>query len=200
MPSDDELMQHWYLVTSDGQISEISDDQDPMALLADAPDGSKVIRSNSIEGARAWAAAPKGPPPDAVRWMLVLPEDDMPIVVVVIDDSEDDAMATAFAEENMVPSDRFGGLWTHWTDEAMASFAMIELGAGDAGVHRGWQVQSIDDRFLAAIGTTPHLVVLIPAELAGDARTFEDLAPRLQGGLFIQVEHKMRGPFGAGPI
>src|SRR4051812_29534853 len=119
----DQLPQHWYLVTPDGDISEIPDSDRPSAVLADAPAGSSIILSDSIEGARARVREPEGPPPDALRWILVQPPDEVAIIVVVVDDSKDDQLATAFSEENMVPSDRFGGLWTHWTDEELVSFA-----------------------------------------------------------------------------
>ncbi len=62
---------------------------------------------------------------------------------------------------------------------------LIEHGGG---IERQWFTDNIHPELLEAILEVPHLVALMPAEIAGDARTGEDLVPRLAGSLFVQVD------------
>lgn len=113
------------------------------------------------------------------------------VIVLVVDDSEDDTLTHLVASENAVPSPRFGGIWgtgqqdNHW----LLAFQLIELGAGPDGVNRQWYTAYFDETYLAAILAGPHLVAVLPAELAGEARTLDMLLPRLQAALYVRVEH-----------
>jgi hypothetical protein len=52
-------------------------------------------------------------PMPIVTWAIIGPHADAPaIIVLVVDDSSDDAVASAIAEGQMVPSDDFGGCGT----------------------------------------------------------------------------------------
>jgi hypothetical protein len=124
--------------------------------------------------------------------LLLLPGGQENIIALVVDDTDDDEFAEIVATENMVPSERFGGAWGngqrdgHW----LVAFQLIERGAGAAGVQRQWFTSNIHRELLDAILQVPHLVALLPAELAGDATTLEDFLPRLGGSVLVGVEHR----------
>lgn len=141
-------------------------------------------------GDRALAAR-KARVAEVVRWALLFP-DSGPIVVLVVDDQDDDELASIVACDDMAPSEHFGGVWGtgqrggYW----LVAFMLIELGAGDHGVKRRWVTANIHRPLLEAIVEVPHLVAVMPAEIAGDARTAEDLLLRLGGSLLVEVEHR----------
>ena len=111
--------------------------------------------------------------------------------MLVVDDANDDELAGIVAREDHVPSEHFGGVWGtgqrdgHW----LIAFQLIELGAGTDGLQRQWFTSNIHRPLLEAILDVPHLVAVLPAELAGDARTREDMLPRLGGSLMLEVQH-----------
>lgn len=123
--------------------------------------------------------------------VLKRPDPNEDVIVLVVDDSEDDAVAHLVASENAVPSPRFGGVWGsgqedgHW----LVAFQLIELGAGPQGIGRTWDTPYFDEHILEAILRVPHLVAILPAEIAQGARTLEDILPRLQAALYVEVEH-----------
>ena len=49
---------------------------------------------------------------------------------------------------------------------------------------------NVHRELLEAILEVPHLVAVLPRELAGDANTYEDMAPRLGGSLMIEVQDR----------
>jgi hypothetical protein len=128
-------------------------------------------------------------PVEMVRWMILHPPGEPSIIIVVVDDSDDDELAALFANENMFPSDRFGGLWGSGQRDGywLIGLHLIELGGG---LERQWFTGNIRRPLLETILDVPHLVSLMPAELAGYAHTVEDVIPRLGGALSIDVEHR----------
>jgi len=120
--------------------------------------------------------------------LIADPGSDAWVIVLVVDDSDDDELAAIFARENMVPAEHFGGVWGtgERDDNWLVGFRLIELGGG---VERQIFTDNIHRELLEAILDLPHLVAILPRELAGDARTAEDLAPRLGGALMVECQH-----------
>jgi hypothetical protein len=122
---------------------------------------------------------------EIVRWMLVGPESG-PIIVLVIDDTTDDEFASIVAREDMRPSDNFTGRWGtgelngNWTID----FHLLEVGGR---ADRRFFTDNIHRELLDWVLTVPHTVALLPAELAAEARTLEDVVPRLGGALAVGV-------------
>lgn len=107
--------------------------------------------------------------------------------MLVIDDSEDDDIAGVCARENMAPSDSYSGVWRSGERDGsyLADFHLVELGGG---LERRWVTDNIHRPLLEAIVTVPHLVAIMPDEIAGTANTAEDLLPRLAGSLLVEVQ------------
>jgi hypothetical protein len=111
------------------------------------------------------------------------------VIVLVVDDTGDDELAAVVAREDMVPADNLGGLWGTGERDGywLVGFQMIELGGG---VERQFFTDNIDRRMLEAILDVPHLVAVMPREIAGDANSGEEMLPRLGGSLLIEVEDR----------
>jgi hypothetical protein len=92
----------------------------------------------------------------------------------------------AVRTEDSVPSDRFGGLWGSGQRDGfwLVALHLIEYGGG---IERQWFTDNIDRPLLETILDVPHLVALVPRELAGDAETLEDVLPRLGGAVIFEV-------------
>lgn len=126
-------------------------------------------------------------PAEMTRWMLWLREDEPSIIVLVVDDSDDDELTAIIAREDHVPSPNFGGVWGsgqtegHW----LVAFHLIQLGGG---VERQWFTDNIHRPLLEAVLDVPHLVAIVPEEIAGEAKTAEELAPRFGGALIFEVD------------
>jgi hypothetical protein len=126
-------------------------------------------------------------PTEITRWMLWPDAGGLAILILVVDDSNDDELTGIFAREDVVPSEHFGGVWGSGQRDGcwLVSFQLVELGGG---VERQWFTDNIHRPLLEAILEVPHLVAIVPEELAGDASTAEDIAPRLGGALILQVD------------
>jgi hypothetical protein len=126
-------------------------------------------------------------PMEIVRWMLWPREDEPSIIILVVDDESDGELASVFAREDHVPSPNFGGVWGsgqqdgHW----LVAFHLVEHGGG---IERQWYTSNIHRPLLETVLEVPHLVAIIPEEIAGDAKTAEDIAPRFGGALILEVE------------
>ena len=126
-------------------------------------------------------------PTELSRWMLWLRDDGPSIIILVVDDSEDDELTTIIAREEHVPSPNFGGVWGsgqadgHW----LVGFHLIQLGGG---VERQWFTDNIHRPLLEAVLDVPHLVAIVPEEIAGDAKSPEEIAPRFGGALILEVD------------
>lgn len=124
--------------------------------------------------------------------MLVGPTGGRMIIVLVVDDTHDDELASVVARENIVPAEHFGGVWGagqrhgNWT----VGFVLIELGAGDDGIERQFVTDNIHRELLDAIRDVPHYVAIMPTEIAGDARPFNDIAPRFGGALIVECDKR----------
>jgi hypothetical protein len=121
--------------------------------------------------------------------MLWHRDDDSSIVILVVDDKDDDELANVFAREDRVPSSNFGGLWGSGRMDGnwLVAFQLVELGGG---LEREWFTNNIHRPLLKAILDVPHLVAIVPEEIAGDARTAEEFAPRFGGALVLEVESR----------
>jgi hypothetical protein len=119
--------------------------------------------------------------------VFVRPNNDASIIVVVIDDSADDDVASVVAREDRVPSPRFAGAWGAMESDGdrLITFRLVELAGG---IERLWSTGNIDWMLLDAILDVPHLVAVMPEEIAGDATTVEDMLPRLGGSLMVEVQ------------
>jgi hypothetical protein len=108
--------------------------------------------------------------------------------VLVVDDSSDDELAAVIAVEGIVPSPNFGGVWGGGQKDGdwLVGFRLIQLGGG---VERQWFTSNIHRGLLTAVLEVPHLVSVMPSEIAGDATTVEAMLPRLGGSLILQVDH-----------
>jgi hypothetical protein len=121
------------------------------------------------------------------RWMLWLREDEPSIIIVVVNDSADDELTAIFAHEDRVPSASFGGVWGsgqaegHW----LIAFHLVELGGG---VERQWFTSNIHRPLPEAVLDVPHLVAIASEEIAGNAKTAEEIAPRFGGALILEVD------------
>jgi hypothetical protein len=126
-------------------------------------------------------------PRELIRWMIWGRESDPALLIVVVDDKDDNALTTVIARENMVPSQRFGGVWGNGQKDGcwLISFRLVELGGG---LERDWFTSNIYRELLEAILDVPHLVAVVPEEIAGDARTPEAIAPRLGGSMIVEVD------------
>lgn len=121
--------------------------------------------------------------------MLFSPSEEPGLIMLVIDDSEDDEITAQIASEEIVPSPNFGGVWgTGQRDGVwLIAFQLIELGGG---LERQWFTDNMNRELLEAVLTVPHYVALMPSEVAGDARTVEDVLPRLGGSMIVQVDDR----------
>lgn len=117
------------------------------------------------------------------------PSSDAMIIILVVDDSGDDELAGVIARENIVPSEHFGGVWGTGERDGywLVAFQLVELGDG---VERQFFTDNIHRELLEAVLDVPHLVAILPRELAGDADTAEDVAPRLGGSLIVEVQDR----------
>lgn len=123
--------------------------------------------------------------------MLLLP-DEQPIIILVVDDEDDDDLAAIVAREDMFPSERFGGVWGSGERDGnwLVAFQLIELGAGDTGFSRQYVTDNVHRELLEAVLNVPHIVAIMPGEIAADANTAADVAPRLGGALLVEVEQR----------
>jgi hypothetical protein len=128
-------------------------------------------------------------PAEIVRWMLLEPPNDRPIIVLVVEDAEDDEVTAVVAREDHVPSRHFGGLWgTAQRDGSwLIAFRLIELGGG---IERTWVTDNLHRELLEAILVVPHLVAIMPHEIAGEAHTAAAVKPRLGGSLMVGVDER----------
>lgn len=119
--------------------------------------------------------------------MLWLREGEPSIIIVVVDDSADDELTAIFAREDHVPSASFGGVWGSGQADGcwLVVFHLVELGGG---VERQWFTSNIHRPLLEAVLDVPHLVAIVPEEIAGDATTAEEIAPRFGGALILEVD------------
>lgn len=126
------------------------------------------------------------------RWMLIDRPENESVIVLVVDDEDDDEITAAAAAENRVPSHRFGGVWGTSAKDGnwVVGFRLTELGAGDSGLERIYWTDNLHRELLEAIVEVPHLVALLPRELAGDPRALEDLIPRLGGAIHVLVDDR----------
>jgi hypothetical protein len=124
------------------------------------------------------------------RWMLIgNPQSDALVIILVVDDSDDDELAGIVARENMVPADHFDGVWGTGPRDGpwLAEFHLTEVGGG---VERKFFTGTVHRELLDAILDVPHLVAIMPLEIAGDAKTAEAVAPRLGGALIVEVRDR----------
>ena len=122
--------------------------------------------------------------------LMVLKE--QPIIILVVDDADDDELAAIVVQEDMFPSERFGGVWGSGEREGnwLVAFQLIELGAGETGFTRQYFTDNIHRELLEAVLNVPHVVAIMPREIAGDATTAADVAPRLGGALLVEIEYR----------
>jgi hypothetical protein len=122
-----------------------------------------------------------------VRWMLWPREDEPSIIILVVDDTGDGELTSVFAREDHVPSPNFGGVWGSGQQDGywLVAFHLVELGGG---IERQWYTSNIHRPLLEAVLEVPHFVAIIPEEIAGDAKTPEDIAPRFGGALILEVD------------
>lgn len=126
-------------------------------------------------------------PTELIRWML-LPRNAGPsIIILVVDDSEDDELTAILAREDGVPSLNFGGVWGSGQADGnwLVGFHLIQLGGG---VERQWFTDNIHRPLLKAVLDVPHLVAIVPEEIAGEAKTAEEIIPRFGGALILEVD------------
>ena len=129
---------------------------------------------------------PDPTPLEIVRWMGMASPDELPIIVLVVDDRDDDELVAIIAQERQVPSPRFGGVWgAGQTDgRPVVALQVSELGGA---VERQWFTPDIRRELLEMIVAVPHLVAIMPQEVAGNANTAEAVIPRLRASLMVQV-------------
>lgn len=132
---------------------------------------------------------PEPTPLEIVRWMGMTPRDAPPIIVLVVEDRDDDELVSIIARERLVPSAGFGGVWGAGRrgGQPVVALQLSELG-GD--MERRWFTQDIRRELLEMIIVTPHLVAIMPHEVAGVANTLEAVIPRLAGSLVIQIDDR----------
>jgi hypothetical protein len=125
-------------------------------------------------------------PIEIVRWMVWPREDEPSIVILVVEDVNDDELTSVLAREDHVPSPNFGGVWGSGQQDGywLVAFHLVELGGG---IERRWYTSNIHRPLLEAVLEVPHLVAIVPSEIAGDARTAEEIAPRFGGALILEV-------------
>jgi hypothetical protein len=111
------------------------------------------------------------------------------IIVLVVDDEADDELVAAVAREDHVPSENFGGLWGTGQKDGnwLVVFGLIQRGGG---LERAWYTDNIHRELLDAILDVPHLVCVMPKEIAGDATTLEAMIPRMGGSIMVGVQHR----------
>jgi hypothetical protein len=127
-------------------------------------------------------------PQEMSRWMLQPRDDQQPsLIILVVDDSDDDELVGVIAREDHVPSPNFGGVWGNGQAEGhwLVAFHLIQLGGG---VERQWFTSNIHRPLLEAVLEVPHLVAILPKEIAGDAKTAEEIIPRLGSALILEID------------
>lgn len=113
--------------------------------------------------------------------------EDPSILILVVDDSEDHELTAIIAKEDHVPSPNFGGVWGSGQKDGywLVAFQLIQLGGG---VERQWFTSNIHRPLLEAVLDVPHLVAIMPKEIAGNAKSPEEIAPRFGGALILEVD------------
>jgi hypothetical protein len=121
--------------------------------------------------------------------MLIRQPNGSSVIVLVVDDTHDDEVAHAIAREDMAPSVNFGGVWGAGERDGnvVVGFALIQLGGG---LERQWYTANIQRELLEAILDVPHTVAIMPREIAGGAKTLQEVAHRFGGSLLVEVEHR----------
>jgi hypothetical protein len=132
------------------------------------------------------ADMPEPTPLEIVRWMGLASPSELPIIVIVVDDRDDDELVAIIARERDVPSPRFGGVWGGGRRDGRSVVA-LQLTDLDGGAERRWFTQDIRRELLEMILVVPHLVAIMPQEVAGDANSAESVIPRLGASLIAQV-------------
>ena len=124
-------------------------------------------------------------PREIRRWMIWPRNGESSILVLVVDD--EDELAAVIARENIVPSPNFGGVWGGGERDGnwLVSFRLLELGGK---FERNWLTDNIHRPLLEEILEVPHLVAIIPEEIAGDANSADEIAPRLGGSMILEVD------------
>jgi hypothetical protein len=69
----------------------------------------------------------------------------------------------------------------------LVGFRLMERGDG---IEREFFTDNIHRALLEAILDVPHLVAILPSELAGNAKTLADVKPRLGGSLIAEVQER----------
>jgi hypothetical protein len=128
-------------------------------------------------------------PKEMNRWMLWNLAPEPSLLILVVDDSHDNELTAAIAREDIVPSSNFGGVWGTGQMDGnwLIAFRLIELGGG---LDREWFTSNIHRSLLEAVVEVPHLVAIVPKEIAGDATTAESIALRLGGSMVVQVDDR----------
>jgi hypothetical protein len=135
-------------------------------------------------------ASDEAPVLTVLRTAVAPPTDeDPPTLVLVVDDSADDALTSAIAEEGMVPSERFGGAWAAsvtvregYPRTDAATFLLIER---EGGMERRLELSDWIAEHLDVAVRGEHFVAILPEEFA-DVDVLDIMA--LGGALFVEVE------------
>lgn len=124
---------------------------------------------------------------EMLRWMGLAAPDELPIIVLVVEDRDDDELVAIIARERHVPSPHFRGVWGagRHDGQRIVALQLIDL---NGGTERRWFTRDIRRELLQMILVVPHLVAIMPREMAGDANTAETVLPRLAGSLLAQVD------------
>jgi len=135
-------------------------------------------------------ASDKAPTLEVLRTAVVPATDESPpVLVLVVDDSADDALTTAIAEEGMVPSEGFSGAWSvsvrvreRGPETDAATFLLIEHGGG---MERRLVLSDWIADHLEVTARGDHFVAILPEEFAD----LDELNINALGGaLFVEVE------------
>lgn len=128
-------------------------------------------------------------PIEVEQWMLMVAPESGTLIVLVVDDQDDDELTAAVARENQVPADGCTGSWDAGERDGcwLLAFRLVDR---SGGWEREFVTDNIYRELLDAVLDVPHLVVIMPREIAGDARTAEEIAPRVAGSLLVEVAQR----------
>ena len=112
------------------------------------------------------------------------------IVFLVIDDSEHDDIVEAIAAAETPFAHGFSGEWRYFGDPA-GTVMRFTLRSAPGGPDRQWLVADPTPETLALL-QRDHVVVLMPAEIAGDLTRldFSTMGARMRGALHVDMTYK----------
>jgi hypothetical protein len=111
------------------------------------------------------------------------------MIILVVDDGDDHELTSVLAEEEHVPSRRFGCEWG--TGRCDGRWLVgLRLFKPGGGLERLLFTEDVDRELLEATLDVPHVVAIVPQAIARDAKAATAVLPRLSKCLVVEVDQR----------